>query len=127
ISEADTLGEWSSPNLLHFDWGDLGNTGAVSFSADGKTLAFAGCGWSSGLGSCDLYISTFENGKWTLPVNMGSNINSNAWESQPSFSVDGKSLYFVSNRGGGFGGSDIYQSILLDDGSWSKPINLGAA
>lgn len=126
ISEADTVNAWGSPNLLHFDWGDLGNMGAVSFSADGKTLAFAGCGWSSGLGSCDLYISRYENGKWTLPLNMGSNVNSNAWESQPSFSVDGKSLYFVSNRSGGFGGSDIYQSILLDDGSWSKPVNLGA-
>lgn len=126
ISEADTLGEWRSAKLLRFDWGDLGNMGAVAFSADGKTLVFAGCGWSSGYGSCDLYISTFEKGKWTLPVNMGNKINSNAWESQPSFSVDGKSLYFVSNRSGGFGGSDIYQSILLDDGSWSKPINLGA-
>ena len=43
---------------------------------------------------------------------------------QPSLSVDGKTLYFVSNKPGGFGGSDIYYSELIN-GEWSNPVNLG--
>ncbi|HZI00665.1 MAG TPA: OmpA family protein, partial [Flavisolibacter sp.] len=47
------------------------------------------------------------------------------WESQPCLSPDKRSLYFASRRFGGFGGSDIYVSHLLPNGSWTDPENLG--
>ena len=59
-------------------------------------------------------------------MNMGRNINSDQWESQPCLSPDKRDLYFASRRHGGFGGSDIYVSHLQSNGSWSKPENLGA-
>ncbi|MEO6633541.1 MAG: OmpA family protein, partial [Mucilaginibacter sp.] len=51
-------------------------------------------------------------------------VNTTGWESQPSISADGKTLYFVSNRKGGYGGYDIWKSALTDKG-WGEPENLG--
>jgi outer membrane protein OmpA-like peptidoglycan-associated protein len=65
-----------------------------------------------------------ENG-WSKPFNLGDKINSDQWESQPSISPDKRDLYFASKRFGGYGGSDIYVSHLLPNGTWSKPENLG--
>ncbi|HEY5510015.1 MAG TPA: OmpA family protein [Prolixibacteraceae bacterium] len=87
------------------------NEGAQTLSADGRLLIFTGCGRTDGIGSCDLYISVYENGHWTVPVNMGEPVNSGAWESQPSLSADGKTLYFVSNRRGGKGNMDIWKAV----------------
>ncbi len=101
------------------------NEGAQSISADGKTLVFTGCGRPGGLGSCDLFISEWHNGDWTAPINMGAQVNSAAWESQPSLSADGKSLYFASNRSGTKGGSDIWVSYRQPGGKWGIPVNLG--
>jgi outer membrane protein OmpA-like peptidoglycan-associated protein/tetratricopeptide (TPR) repeat protein len=116
---------WTNAQPYELAWKSIGNMGALAFSPEGNSLYFAGCGWSSGLGSCDIYISILISDEWTLPKNLGKNLNSSAWDSQPSISADGKELYFVSNRSGGIGGSDLYKSVLLEDGSWSKPINLG--
>ncbi len=86
------------------------NEGAQTLSADGRLLIFTGCGRGDGIGSCDLYISVNKDGKWTLPVNMGEPVNSGAWESQPSLSADGETLYFVSSRKGGKGNMDIWKA-----------------
>lgn len=101
------------------------NEGAQSISADGKTLVFTGCNRPGGLGSCDLYISEWRNSGWTKPVNMGSAVNSTAWESQPSLSANGNDLYFASNRTGSRGGSDIWVCHRQPDGYWGAPVNLG--
>jgi len=77
------------------------------------------------VGSCDLYISFKKGNKWTTPVNMGGNVNSNKWDSQPSISPDGTTIYFASARPGGKGGSDIWKINLLPNGQWSRAINLG--
>jgi outer membrane protein OmpA-like peptidoglycan-associated protein len=87
------------------------NEGAQTLSADGRILIFTGCGRTDGVGSCDLYISISQNGHWTVPVNMGEPVNSGAWESQPSLSADGQTLYFVSNRRGGKGNMDIWKAV----------------
>ena len=55
---------------------------------------------------------------------MGSNINSEYWESQPSISSDGNLLFFTSNRYGGYGGSDIWMSRKYNN-IWLNPVNLG--
>jgi outer membrane protein OmpA-like peptidoglycan-associated protein len=55
---------------------------------------------------------------------MGSPINTEAWESEPSLSADGNIIYFSSDRKGGFGGSDIYVSYKTENEIWSKPVPL---
>lgn len=99
--------------------------GAQSISADGKTMVFTACLRPDGYGSCDLYISWKKGEKWTTPINMGQPINGKYKESQPSLSADGKTIYFSSNRPGGNGKFDIWQSTTRGNNIWETPINLG--
>lgn len=101
------------------------NEGAQTITADGKQLFFIGCNRRSGLGSCDIYRALRNGRKWGTPENLGSPVNSSKWESQPSVSADGKTLYFVSNRAGGQGGMDIWVTHLAPNGEWTVPRNLG--
>ncbi|MDP4282164.1 MAG: OmpA family protein [Bacteroidota bacterium] len=101
------------------------NEGALTLSPDGNYLFFAACERPDGFGSCDLYWSKKIGNEWTTAENIGPVVNSPAWDSQPSFSSDGRTLYFASKRAGGKGSSDIWKSILLPDGSWANPVNLG--
>ncbi len=112
-----------------------GNEGAPSISADGKRMFFASCiniegNYGSpdrkGYGSCDIFYSENINGEWTKPVNTGPPINTKHWETQPSFSSDGKTLYFI--RGmvsrGEIKQQDIYTAVLNEDGTFSEPVKL---
>ena len=108
------------------------NEGAATISADGKLMFFVGCANETGygrdrqgLGSCDLFYVLKDGDVWTRPANLGKPVNSGAWESQPSFSSDGRTLYFVSNRRGGKGRKDIWVTRVNDAGVWSPPENLG--
>lgn len=76
----------------------------------------------------DLYISFFEEGRWTRPLELGDEINTKYSETTPFLSADGKTLYFSSDRPGGQGSQDIYLTRRLDDTwqHWRKPQNLGA-
>lgn len=100
------------------------NEGAQTVTADGRLLIFTACNRPEGLGSCDLYFSTLNNGTYTKPRLMPEPINSRYWESQPSLTPNGDGLYFASNRPGGFGEKDIYVSYFFQ-GNWTKPRNLG--
>lgn len=102
-----------------------GNEGAMSVSPDGMTIAITCCSRPDSYGSCDIYLAKRRGETWTEPVNLGPEVNTAAWESQPAFAADGRTLYFVSARSGGFGGSDIYKTVMQPDGYWSKPMNLG--
>jgi hypothetical protein len=101
------------------------NEGAQSLSSDGNYMYFTACDRYGGLGSCDIFFSASENGKWSLPVNLGSPVNSSSWESQPSINADGKMLFFSSNRPGGNGGKDLWYSVYKTNKKWSTPKNLG--
>ncbi len=102
------------------------NEGAMHLSADGTSLFFTSCQGMQGYGSCDLYYTTRINDTmWKQPFNLGPLINTRHWETQPCFSSDGKTLYFVSTRDGGEGGADIWRSRLQDNSEWSEPENLG--
>jgi outer membrane protein OmpA-like peptidoglycan-associated protein/tetratricopeptide (TPR) repeat protein len=103
------------------------NEGSPCITDDGKMLIFARCHAPEGLGNCDLMVSYKENDStWTEPENMGENINSYAWDSHPSLSVTEDTLFFASDRKGGFGGTDIYFSVKDRWGNWSKAQNIGA-
>lgn len=101
------------------------NEGAHSISADGKFLVFTACHRRDGLGGCDLFFAELKNGKWAAVRNLGAPVNTAGWESQPSLSSDGKTLYFTSDRKGGKGGKDIWLSQRQPNGQWGAPINLG--
>jgi flagellar motor protein MotB len=76
----------------------------------------------------DLYVSFFEDGRWTRPLELGDEINTKYSETTPFLSADGKTLYFSSDRPGGLGSQDIYLTRRLDDTwqHWRKPQNLGS-
>ncbi len=70
------------------------------------------------------YVEKMENG-WSKPKNLGHPINSAKRALYPSITKDG-TLYFQSRRSGGYGGTDIYRSELLN-GTYQEPENLGDA
>lgn len=111
-------GEWSEPMMLSGTINSPENEGTCSISADGKTLVFTSCFGRKSFGSCDLYISRLIGEEWTEPINMGDAINSPYWESQPSLSADGNTLYFVSDRNKR-SGKDIFVSYRDSQGVWS--------
>nr|WP_294795955.1 OmpA family protein [uncultured Mucilaginibacter sp.] len=100
------------------------NEGSEAISPDGKYLFFTGCNRPDGMGRCDIYVVQKRGDDWDKPFNLGSPLNTSGWESQPSISPDGGTLYFVSNRPGGYGGYDIWKSKLGAKG-WGIPENLG--
>jgi len=124
---------WSSAQNIGKPINTALNEGAPSLSADGSLLIFTACelygnygGERNGLGSCDLFYTLKQGKNWSRPYNLGQTINSKHWETQPSFSADGKTLYFVRgirDRQGSRTG-DIYSSTLKTDNSWSKPEKL---
>jgi outer membrane protein OmpA-like peptidoglycan-associated protein len=124
ISTKNEQGDWGEPTSISAKINSELNEGTCAISADGRTLVFTSCQGREGFGSCDLYISYKHGDDWSKPENLGSSINSIAWESQPSLSADGRTLYFVSNRKGGLGGRDIWVSANKE-GEWGVPLNLG--
>ncbi|HKI89484.1 MAG TPA: OmpA family protein [Draconibacterium sp.] len=106
------------------------NEGAETLSADGKLLFFTACNRTDGKGSCDIYYSKNENGRWSRPRNVGGPVSTSSWEGQPSFSSDNRYLYFSSNRAGGMGQKDIWRAEFLGFNNqiglhWGKVENLG--
>jgi len=103
-----------------------GNEGASSISADGNMMVYTSCACADGVQKCcDIYITYKSGDSWTTPIKLPPPVNTDAWESQPSLSSDGRTLYFSSNRKGGHGGYDIWMSTQNDDMTWNEPINLG--
>jgi hypothetical protein len=101
------------------------NEGAQSLSSDGSYMFFTSCDRRGGMGSCDIYFSSVKDGKWSEPANLKTPVNTTGWESQPSISADGRTLFFSSSRQGGFGGKDIWFSRLNSKNSWTTPVNMG--
>lgn len=112
----------------------LNNEGAPTISPNGQFLIFTSCEdpyeaygqGRTGYGSCDLFYAYNIGGKWTNPKNLSTPVNTQHWETQPSFSSDGKTLYFI--RGlktrQGIKNQDIYFSELSEGGVWSTPQRL---
>jgi len=125
---------WQKASLIGGSINSPGNEGAPSLSADGQILFFVACAEIDGsygvedrvgYGSCDIFYAEKMGENWSEAFNLGKAINTPYFESQPSFSADGKTLYFVSNRPGGFGETDIYVSTLNEKNFWTEPVNLG--
>ncbi len=121
--------EFDSGTLMPYPFNTGMNQGGVSVTIDNRHLYLTICKPTHGnYVNCDIYYSSYSYGEWSVPEPLGPNINSpNTWESQPSIASDGKTLYFVSDRPGGYGGADIYKSIKNEEDHWGPAINLGPA
>ncbi len=131
---------WSYGKPISPNVNTVFNEGAPTFSADGKYVILVGCETGikgeydygegrKGFGSCDLFYSEKIGENWTKPENLGAPVNSKNWESQPCFSSDGKTLYFIrgmindkSKRSAQ--DQDIYKTEITPKG-WSVPVKLG--
>jgi len=122
--------QWGAPVPLGDALREAEHVGGATLTPDGNFMIFAAYGWSGdamlrGEGRTDLYSAEKIGGEWRNVRNLGAAVNSSFWDSQPSLSSDGRTLYFASNRPGGEGGADIYISRRSASG-WSAPVNLGA-
>lgn len=119
--------EWGDPVLLK----GLKTHDSISVghpcTADGKYLIFAS-DLPGGYGGRDLWYTTFDrkSDTWSMPVNMGSEINTAGDELFPTFGLNGD-LFFASNGMPGMGGLDIYRAAKVgEENKWENPTNLGA-
>ena len=73
--------------------------GDITFSTDGKYMAWAAWERDGVLGEGDIYIAyRLKDNTWSEPVNLGASLNSSAFDFTPHFSADGRYLYFASFR-----------------------------
>src|SRR6185295_13612 len=80
------------------------NEGSACLSPDGKYLFFSRCDEPKGFGKCDLYVAQLKkDSTWGKVKNLGPNVNTKGWESQPAINHTGDTLFFASNRADGFG------------------------
>ncbi len=114
-------GTWSSAKSIGVTVNTSGSEANLGLSPDGTQL-FIYKDFNGG----DIFSSNLEGETWTIPSPLSEGINSPAWETHATISVDGSSLYFVSNRvEGGYGGRDIWRCNKLPNGQWGLPTNLG--
>ena len=125
VSYRNEKGQWMPPVSISKNINSEMNEGTCTISADGRKLIFTSCSGRDNYGSCDLFESVRIGDEWSAPKNLGPGVNTSGWESQPSLSADGRTLYFVSDRRNGMGMRDIWVSTLDENNKWSKAVNLG--
>jgi Tol biopolymer transport system component len=121
--------DWSAPVWLGSVVNSAASEAGPALSADGLSLYF----YSNRPGSAgnDIWVSQRPtvSAAWGAPVNLGPTINTASSEFVPSLSSDGHWMYFASDRPGGFGLADLYESYrtdIHDDFGWQAPTNLGS-
>ena len=125
-----TTGGWSVPvkiDIPGYEQLSKGKNEYGYLTMDGKALILAFARKKNSEDD-DLYVSFYEDGRWSRPMDLGEGINTKYSETTPFLSADGKTLYFSSDRPGGQGSQDIYLTRRLDDTwqNWRKPQNLGS-
>ena len=121
-ADAPEEGEWDGPLNAGESWNEDDNEGALALAADNKTIVIAKDG-GKGFGDTDLYIAELHGDSIIGMTNLGRNVNSRYWDSQPTITGNGKTIYFASNRPGGYGGVDIWVTHRID-GVWTKAFPL---
>src|SRR2546422_6735986 len=87
----------------------------------------AACGTEPDANPLALEAHSFANSEWSAPMNLGETINTAAVEANPTLSPDELSLYFLSDRSLGYGGTDIWVSRrACETCPWEEPDNLGS-
>lgn len=117
--------KWSTPEVLPPPINTKFHESSLTISADGNTLYFTS-NRDGGVGGMDIWFTQKDkNGKWGDAVNIGNAVNTDKDEEGIFLHPDGKTLYFSSRGHKGLGGYDIFYT-KLENGKWSKPINLGS-
>ncbi len=115
---------WREPVMISGEVSDGGQVGAATLTPDGQFMVFSAYQHEKGnVGRTDLFSARRVDGKWTDVKNLGADVNSEYFDSQPSITSDGSTLYFASDRPGGMGGVDIWMTTRLGN-SWTKPVNV---
>ena len=120
-------GTWSEAKNMGPPINTYENEATIGLSADGQQLFI----YKDDNGDGNIYISELNGDIWSAPEKMGdeeqsiTDINSKSFEPSASITADGNTIYFVSDRKGGYGGTDIYRVVRLPNGKWSKAQNLG--
>jgi tetratricopeptide (TPR) repeat protein len=118
------LGKWSEPVSIE-TINTNSHDAAIAMSPDGYMLFIYK---DDGITHGDIYVSyNIGNNEFTPPQLLKGQVNSYSWEGSCSITADGKTLYFSSERPGGYGGKDIYKATLLPDSTWGNVVNLGPA
>ena len=124
LAEKDIKGNWITSQPLHAVNSKKLEEDAT-ITRDGKMMIFSSEA-SARRSDLDLfYITKNEKDEWSEPISLGNTINTEYEEEAPFITKDGKTLFFSSNGDRSMGGYDIFKSILLEDGTWSEPENLG--
>jgi peptidoglycan-associated lipoprotein len=121
-------GSWQQlPNEDNFDVvNTTSNDGAGVFNATRDKFYYTSCHEVDGL--CAIYVSELKAERWQTPVRLNANINAVGFSNkQPSLNGTGDTLYFVSNRLGGYGMNDIWMSVrtIREGEEWAEAVNLG--
>ena len=129
VSKRDKTGLFNSgaPMSSPFNESD-DNQGGCSISIDNKHLYFAMQRQEGGLQpNCDIYVCDNSDDTWSDIKKLSPTVNDpKYWDSQPTIASDGLTLYFASDRPGGYGGIDLYFTKKdPKTGLWSAPQNLG--
>lgn len=124
VSERDGDGNWSEAKNIGIPINSETHDAVVGTSVDGNKLIIYRT--NSNLTGGDLYLTERKGEQWTELKKLGDQINTKDQEASACFDVEGNTLFFSSNRDGGFGGKDLYRVKKLPNGEWSLPKNLGA-
>ena len=127
IKSEGGLGGFDEGQDMDYPFNQNNNEGGATITIDNKVLYFTICSkFSSAYNNCDIYyVIKNKNGEWSDLISLKSVNSPKSWESQPSISADGNSLFFASDRKGGFGGIDIYFVNKDEFGNWGVPQNMG--
>ncbi len=115
-------GKWTPAKNLGPPVNSERNDATVNMSVDGQRLFVYR---DASKTDADISESRLKGKQWSAPQKLSSNINTKLQETSAAFTPDEKSIYFVSNKEGGYGGKDIYVSHLDAKGEWGKAENLG--
>lgn len=117
--------DWTKPLPLSSNINSTYDESHASISADGNTLYFSS-NRPGGFGGYDIYVShKLPNGDWSYATNLGPIINTDKDENGPFIHPDGTTLYFSSKGHNSMGGYDLFYSVLKEDGTFTKPDNMG--
>ena len=114
VSRLGAKGEWGPPVNLGPPVNTEMDEDAVFMHPDGKTLYFCSNGHGT-MGDFDIFVTVFENGKWSEPQNIGYPINTPDKDVSFVISASGKHAYYASAREGTIGKRDIYMVTFLED------------
>jgi len=121
-------GEWTAPKAVKIENDYNYSEKSHYFLANSRKALLMSVERDDSFGDRDIYVSFAKNDSaWSEPLNLGKNVNTAAEDASPFLAADDKTLYFSSRGFSGYGGSDIYRSVRLDETwtNWSEPENLG--